>query len=65
MCASRGGSFFGIRKNTTETRWVGLLASLDFGLEAVLFEKCQQQSGNLVGGAFGLTGLWLVCGWGF
>jgi hypothetical protein len=61
---SRWGSFSGIRSNTTETWWAGLLASLGFGLEAVLCEKCQKDNGNLVGGALGFIGLWLVYGWG-
>jgi hypothetical protein len=64
MSASRGGSFSEIRQNTAETCWVGLLVSLGFGLEAVLFGKCRKHSGNLVGGALGLIGLWFVCGWG-
>jgi hypothetical protein len=41
------------------------LASLVFGLEAVLFEKCNTHSGNFVGGALGLIGLWFVCVDGF
>jgi hypothetical protein len=64
MRASRGGSFSGICKHTTETWWVGLLASLELGLGAVLFQQLSAQR-NSVGGALGLIGLWIVCGWGF